>query len=138
MCSAGLRRGAIPDLRIGDLISIDRYGIYKIKIYAGEPEEYFTYCTPECRKAIDNYIDYRKRLGEKITEHSILFRRIFDEIQVHLPKKIVVKTISASLLTQLNKTGVRTSVKLSKRSSLMETHGFRKFFPLSFLLLVCI
>lgn len=59
MCSAGLRRGAIPGLRIGDLkkINKEKYSIYKISVYRKEKEAYFTYCTPECADALDQYSD---------------------------------------------------------------------------------
>jgi integrase len=33
MCSAGLRRGAIPKLRIKDLKKIEKYGLYRILVY---------------------------------------------------------------------------------------------------------
>ena len=57
MCSGGLRLGAIPLLRIKDLIPIDDYGIYKVKVYPHSKKfNYSSYCTPECRKTIDEYI----------------------------------------------------------------------------------
>jgi integrase len=48
MCSAGLRRGALTTLRIGDLEKIDKYSLYKMSVYKNELESYFTFCTPEC------------------------------------------------------------------------------------------
>lgn len=33
MCSAGLRRGALPGLRIGDLQKIEKYSFYKISVF---------------------------------------------------------------------------------------------------------
>src|SRR5437867_4006052 len=43
---------------------IEKYGIYKITVYRGDQEEYRTYCTPEAKKAIDAYLEYRLRSGE--------------------------------------------------------------------------
>lgn len=63
MSSAGLRRGAIPLLKFGDLTPIHKYNIYKIRVYSNEVEEYITYCTPETKKAIDEYLEWRIRLG---------------------------------------------------------------------------
>jgi hypothetical protein len=40
---------------------------------------YHTFCTPECRKAINNYLDFIKRCGEHITEKSPLLRIEFDK-----------------------------------------------------------
>jgi integrase len=57
MCSAGLRVGAIPLLRIRDLEPIDKYNLYKVNVYArSKKHAYFSFCTPECRKAIDDYL----------------------------------------------------------------------------------
>ncbi len=50
MCSGGLRRGAIPDLKVGDLQKIDRYSLYKISVYKNEKEAYYTFCIPNAPK----------------------------------------------------------------------------------------
>ena len=47
MASAGLRRGALPGLRLKDLTRIDKYDLYKITVYKKEQEQYTTFCTPE-------------------------------------------------------------------------------------------
>ena len=36
------------------------------------------FCTPECAKAIDTYLEFRERCGEKIGPDSPLFRKDFD------------------------------------------------------------
>ncbi len=61
MCSAGLRRGALPYLRLRDLKKIDKYRLYSINVYKKEQENYVTFCTPECAKEIDQYLEYRQR-----------------------------------------------------------------------------
>jgi hypothetical protein len=79
MSSSGCRVGAVPLLRIKDLEPIDKHGIYKITYYPKSRKyRYFSFCTPECRKEIDQYIEWRKRWGERITEESPLFRREFN------------------------------------------------------------
>ena len=80
-CSSGMRIGAIPALRMSNLekIKIDSItSIYKITVYENDREEHFTYCTPECLKAIDQYLEMRKRYGEEITATSYLIRENFD------------------------------------------------------------
>jgi integrase len=67
MASTGMRVGAIPKLTLKDLIPNDSYGIYKIRVYKKAHEQYYTFCTPESRKAVDMYLDYRKRCGERFT-----------------------------------------------------------------------
>lgn len=75
MCSTGIRVGALSSLKIRNLEKIDRYGIYKITVYENEDEEYVTFCTPECASAIDSYLEYRKRHGERpLREDSPLIR----------------------------------------------------------------
>lgn len=74
MSSAGLRLGAIPILRIKDVEPLDKYKIYKINVYAkSKKSAYFSFCTPECRKEIDSYLDYRRRWAERITDESPSF-----------------------------------------------------------------
>jgi integrase len=77
MSSAGLRLGALELLKIRDLTPVDTHKIYQIRAYANSPSsKHYTFCTPECRKAIDNYIDYRKQCGENITARSPLLLQI--------------------------------------------------------------
>jgi hypothetical protein len=71
MASAGLRVGALPDLRVGDLTPVDKYGLYQITVYAGDQNaKYTTFCSPECRAEIDGYLQSRKHNGEQITPNS--------------------------------------------------------------------
>jgi site-specific recombinase XerD len=59
MCSSGPRVGAIPLLRIKDLEPIDSHGIYKITYYPKSVRfRYFSFCTPEARHEIDQYLDW--------------------------------------------------------------------------------
>src|ERR671918_3204314 len=70
LASTGMRIGALSTIKIGDLEKIDE--LYKVTVYAGDKEEYLTFCTPECAKEIDAYLEYRKRRGETIT-HPLTF-----------------------------------------------------------------
>ena len=56
MASSGMRRGALPRLRLRDMDRIDKYGLLKFAVYKNELESYITYCTPECAKYIDEYL----------------------------------------------------------------------------------
>lgn len=88
MASAGLRRGALPILKVQDLTLIPQYKLYKIRVYAKEEEEYFTYCTPERCRLIDQYLDWRTRQGETLKPTAPLFRQEFNSLQVHRPLPI--------------------------------------------------
>jgi site-specific recombinase XerD len=139
MASAGIRRGGIVDLRLKDLQHIPKYDIYKITVYAKTPQQYYTFCTPETKKAIDNYINWRSRLGEKINENSILFRVEFDirehyEIRNHI-RKLKPSSIYSIVRDLSHELGLKEvqhiteDIKLGKvRSQVMTCHGMRKFF----------
>lgn len=143
--SAGIRLAALPSLRMKDLteISVDedeKEKLYRIAIYEGYHEEYVTFCTPECYRAIYTYLSYRARSGEVITPNSPLIREQFDlhdSFKVkHAAKAIDIKTISKIIRQKLIQSGVREiehvgignkeGSKMRKDVPLM--HGFRKFF----------
>lgn len=130
MCSAGLRRGALQYLRIRDLEKNTKYGLYKLFVYKKEQEQYISYCTPECTRYIDQYLDWRQRMGEQLKPNSPLFRVEFDTVtEINRPKAISPNTIAFMIQKLLHKTGVRApSEDHTLRSELMQTHGFRKFF----------
>lgn len=67
-CSTGIRLGALHLIRLGDLTKIATHGIYKVDVYSGFDEHYITFCSRECAKSIDRYIDYRRRFGEKLLD----------------------------------------------------------------------
>lgn len=72
LASTGMRVGSISNLKLRNL------DLNKITVYENDTEEYFTFTTPECKKAIDNYIDISSRYGEKIGNESFLIREQFD------------------------------------------------------------
>ncbi|MFZ0648359.1 MAG: site-specific integrase, partial [Nitrososphaeraceae archaeon] len=131
MSSTGLRLGAVPSLRIRDLEPLDKYGIYKIKTYSKSVKSsYFTFCTPECRHAIDLYIDYRKRWAERITVDSPLFRLDYNFHKTTDVRSITNGGIRDSTNLLLIRSGLRklhTEGKV-RRTDVMPNHGFRKFF----------
>ena len=129
MSSAGLRRGAIQYLRIRDLQKIDKYNLYKINVYKNEQESYITYCTPECARYIDQYLEWRQRLGERLQSNSPILRVEFDTIgKVSVPKPVSGYVVTFTIRKLLDTTGVRAASEKWKRTELMQCHGFRKFF----------
>ena len=134
MSSSGLRIGALPTLKTGHL---ERRGdIYKISVYKGlkGKGQYYTFCTPECAKAIDSYLEYRERWGEKINPESPLFRVDFD-ITDHGQARNLVHTWSREgVLKALHKALVISGIREidhtnpRNRKDVKISHGFRKFF----------
>jgi integrase len=137
LTSTGMRVGAVTDLQLGHLKRIEKYNLYQITVYEGSPEEYTTFCTPECAKEIDTYLDYRRKAGEKITIDSYLIREYFDindNDQVTRPKQIKTNTIQFQIHQKLIHAGIReghlleTEQRGTKRHEIRMSHGFRKFF----------
>jgi integrase len=129
MCSGGLRRGAVPRLRIRDLEKIDKYGLYKISVYKKEEEAYTTFVTPECTKHLDQYFEWRAVQGEKLTNTTPVIRQEFSSLNVARPEVITEHDIDWLISSLLDKSCIRprTQNKLCK-TEYMQNHAFRKFF----------
>jgi integrase len=137
MASTGMRVGALPSLKIRNLERIEKYGLYKITVYEGEDEEYITYCTQECARAIDSYLDYRQRHGERpLKTDAPLIREEFDihdELKAMRPRILEDQTFKRLVRIVGIKSGVMEKQALTEygrgpRRPVKETHGFRKFF----------
>jgi integrase len=117
LASTGIRIGAIPSLKIGNIQDM------KLTVYENDREEYFTFMTPECKTAIDNYFDMRSRYGEKINDNSCLVREQFD-----IRDKFAIgksKAIGRELLQwKLRDIALRSNVRCKE---IPIAHGFRKF-----------
>src|SRR5919106_1001906 len=112
MASTGMRMGALHSLRIGDLTNLEFQSsrLYKIQVYARTRDKYLTFCTPECAKAIDEYLDYRRRFGEEIKDKSPLLREQFnvdDKWRIESPRFVSEKGIEHIIDNVLKKAGVR-------------------------------
>ncbi len=129
MESCSCRIGAFDYLNYGH---ISENG--KIRIYAGTSEEYFSSITPECYHAIQEYVDYGRSQGEKITSNSPLIRDLFhpDHLgkgEPHLPIRLKSTGVKRLIEDALKATGLRTTLeKGKKRYEFQADHGFRKFF----------
>jgi integrase len=137
MCSAGLRVGALPSLKIRNLEKIYKYNHYKITVYENEDEEYTTFCSPECRAAIDSYLEYRERHGERpLSEDSPLIREEFDvndPLKASRPRAVTDELFKYMIWRAGHDSGViekHPTLPNEKRirNPIMGTHGFRKFF----------
>jgi hypothetical protein len=125
-------------IKLRNLENIDTYDIYKITVYENDNEEYDTLCTPECKRAIDSYLEYRKRQGELLKDDAPLIREEFDitdELHIANPRPISVETLRGIVKRLGAVSGViekRAQIKEDnkkiERRPVMGTHGFRKFF----------
>jgi integrase len=136
LSSTGMRIGALTDLKYGNIEPVKPEGylgkhIYKIIVYKGHRSEYYTFTSFECAEALDSYIEYRKRMGENITDNSPLLRNPVNSNLAHVkkPNKVKpVKTFVHPIYRITHKTGLRT--RTHDRQTLhkhMLDHAFRKF-----------
>ncbi len=131
MASTGMRVSALQDIKLKHLKNciIDDQGtyIYQITVYVNSKKnKYFAFCTPECAKAIDNYILLRKRYGENIKQDSdgnwvpaasFLFVSQFNKDGNHLitnPKRILRRTFSRYIVVLLEQTGLRKRYRITE------------------------
>jgi integrase len=118
LASSGVRVGALQSITLGNLDG------YKLTVYETFSEEYFTFITAESKKAIDDYLDMRRRYGEKLSDKSVLIREQFDirdPFQIKKPKQIGRDAIQWMITDIAKRSGVRNA-------NVPIAHGFRKFF----------
>ena len=134
MCSSGMREGAIHSIKIAHLQKME--DTYEITVYKNEPDEYITFCSPECAKAIDDYLEYRKRYGEIIKPSSPLIREMFDKNNIEQAassKDVKAGAIKNIIYHAIYDAGLREKKNVIKGQErilheVMQSHGLRKFF----------
>ena len=137
MLSSGIRLGAFDYLNWGHIEKIEEKGQLVagiIKVYAGTSDEYFSFITPECYEALDEYIAFRKSSREKVGNDSPLIRDLFkpDKLakgEPHIPRRLKSLGIKRMMEDALKGTGIRKALPEGKRRHEFQVdHGFRKFF----------
>ena len=140
MASTGIRVGAIPELRIKHLQKVDKQNdIYKVTAYENSKDEYISFTTAEATKAIDRYLDFRKRYGEELNEDSPLIREQFnvkDPFVAKYPRQVNIQTLDRIIANLSERAGIRKMQKIkgtdkkagSIRHEIAVCHGLRKFF----------
>lgn len=134
LASSGMRIGALPELRMKHLSKIiPDSRIYKITVYENSKEEYTTFCTEECGFALDEYLKFRERCGEKLDQNSPIIRKVFDMNDLEQIRKksepVALNTIGKVLDLCLVKSGLKTVDHTARsRKEVARAHGFRKFF----------
>jgi integrase len=140
MSSSGMRHGAIPLLKLKNLVKIEKYNLYQITVYQNSRKHnYKTFCTPECSSLIDSYLNYRKHAGEELKEESPLLREQFnasDKFKINNPKHIGISLVRYLVNEVLIKySALRQKLpydyqnkRREQKSPTMLTHAFRKHF----------
>lgn len=142
MASGGFRLGAWDYLRWrhvspitndnGDVIAA------KVTIYTDEPEEYYTFITPEAYFTLRDWMDFRISYGEKITRDSWMMRDLWQTTNTKYgarwglatnPKKLQSIAVKRLLDRALWEQGVRHTLPAGvKLYEWKGAHGYRKFY----------
>jgi integrase len=142
MLSSGIRLGAWDYLRWKHIIPIKNENneviAAKVRVYAGEKEEYLSFITPEAFEALQEYIEFRTSCGEKITDESWLIRDIWKSTNVKfqnrgglatVPRKLKSSGIRSILTRAEWEQGIREPLSNGKkRHEFQAVHSFRKYF----------
>jgi hypothetical protein len=124
MVSAGVRVGAIKTLRKKHLKKLDENNIGILTVYAESKRDcYNSPVTPECMAAIDEYLEYRRKQCERITDESFLIRNKFATLsrETNRPKPLLESVINKQMKFLLRKAGLPFD-------ELQPDHSLRKFF----------
>jgi integrase len=141
MASSGIRVGAWDYLKwnhISPVLRDSKLVAAKVKVYAGEDDEYTAFITPEAYLALESWMTYRNACGENIAKDSWVMRDLWNAAK--LPRKqengkinepVKLQSIGVKRLIEraLWAQGVRTVlVDGKKRHEFQTDHGFRKWY----------
>jgi integrase len=125
MASTGMRVGALKSLKLKHLTRLQHESnIGLVSIYPESKEHrYNALMTPECMASINEYIEYRGKQHEKITEESYIIRDKFATFskKTNRPNPLTEHTINKQMKFLLKKAGLPFE-------QLQPDHSFRKFF----------
>jgi integrase len=147
MTSSGIRVGAWDYLKWGHIIPIEKGSEHndktvvaaKMRVYAGEDDEYFTFISFEAYCFVKDWMDFRTKSGENITNESWVMRNLWNTEKI---ERITKKKSDIGTPTKLSSVGIKRlieralwtqnlrkkTVPNNKRYEFQTDHGFRKFF----------
>jgi integrase len=142
MISSGIRIGAWDYLRWKDIIPVSNANgeiiAAKVRVYADDSEQYYTFITPEAYAYLKDWIDFRISYGEKIDADSWVMRDIWQTTNMKygarlglatFPKKLKSSGVKRLLERALWEQGLRHTLKeKERRHEWKAAHGFRKYY----------
>ncbi len=131
LASSGVRIGAIPDLKVKNMVDLP-LKCKGVILYEGTVDEYWTIITPEASEALNLYLNQRKTDGEEITDNSPLFRKAYstrDNESSRMVKSAGLRGLTCVMVRLVENSGVRLGQeKRNGRYETMMDHAFRKRF----------
>ena len=120
MSASGVRIGSFETMKLKHLKDMPN-NCKSVLVYDDDKAEYHTFIHHEAVEALDEYLAYRTRLGEKITPNSWVIPSTSDSNK---------PVTTASIITQMNRFARQNLVQDKKRGryEIQACHGFRKRF----------
>ncbi len=142
MISSGIRIGAFDYLKwkhITPMLNSEgKIVAAQMLIYPGDPEEYYTFCTPEAYNEIKSWMDYRAEGSEKISGESWVMRDVWQTSGMDYgakfglaenPQKLESVAVKRIIERGLWEQGIRKPLPEGvKHHEWKAAHGFRKYF----------
>jgi site-specific recombinase XerD len=128
LTSTGMRPGGIVDpiLKLKHIEEMP-HDCTAVRIYDGSREGYWAFLTPEATSSLDNYLNSRKRNGERLTPESPIFTN--SERPHKMKKNLHMSEKSAKQMMQrLIITAGVERIKEGNRYDKASIYGFRKRF----------
>jgi hypothetical protein len=116
MESSGIRLGAWDYLKWGHMKPIERNGeiiAARVRVYAGEDDEYTTFITPESYFEVKKWVDYRIECGETVTDESWVMRNLWEVASPNYPSELANRGL-ATIPKKLHSTGVKRLMERSQ------------------------
>ena len=127
--STGMRVGAIPTIKIGDLSpkpTKQQGRVYRIEVYSGSSDSYYCYCNVETAKVIDEHLKERTDNGEVLRSDSPLIREVYSSLTVKRPRPVSYPHIRYIVSRTIKLSGVRDTFQFT--GEVKCARGFRKFY----------
>jgi len=130
LASTGARPAVLQDpiLRFKHVTPMS-FGCKALRLYDDSNEEYWGFLTPEASTALDDYVDQRINLGERITQDSPIF--VVREKQKTYDPQNVLPLTSRTAYSWCTETIKKSGVERIKRGNRYDKalfYGFRKRF----------
>ncbi|MDG6926728.1 MAG: site-specific integrase [Nitrososphaerota archaeon] len=127
LASSGMRVGAFEGMKLSHVEELEG-GLSKLRVYAGQREEYSTFISPEATAELKQYLEDRKaRAHEVLSPNSPLIRNVwnYQNEAVKIVSPLSPETAKAELYRLWLKSGVKAK---GQKQEFKQAHGFRKFF----------